>query len=336
MLSECVTHAALGLIMPMHLLVDRSGHIIHAGPTADKLCGERKMIGQRLLEVLELQRPSRIDSVAKLRQLAGQRLHFRLRNRRDTVLKGIAVPVGEQGGLLINLSFGIGIIDAVHDFDLTSHDFAATDLAIEMLYLVEAKSAVLAELKRLNARLEGAKREAEEQAQTDMLTGLANRRAMDRRLAELAGGTDSFGLMHIDLDYFKDVNDTLGHAAGDFVLRNVASILRSLIRQGDVVARAGGDEFVILFPGLANVELLQGIAERIIARLEEPMVFEGQTCRISASIGTTVSEFYPNADPDRMLADADEALYASKRAGRARATLFGGEGANVREHLAQR
>lgn len=145
-----------------------------------------------------------------------------------------------DGGAFLNLSFGIGVAEAVRRHALTVEDFAATDLTVEMLYLVEAKTAVMDELRNLNRRLQGAKVAAEEQALTDQLTGLRNRRALDLQMKALIRLGASFGLMHIDLDFFKQVNDTLGHAAGDHVLREVARVLTQETRATDMAARVGG------------------------------------------------------------------------------------------------
>ena len=318
---------ALDLLMPMNAVISASGHFTHVGPTLQKVHKGGSLKGQRFLEVFEIRRPGGITSIDKLRKGAGTVLHLNFRDAPAGRFKAVVVPGGDDDQLVFNMSFGISVIDAVHQYNLTSADFEATNLAVEMLYLVEAKTAVLDELRQLNVRLDGARVAAEEQATTDMLTGLGNRRAMDLRLCELMERKERFGLMHIDLDYFKDVNDTLGHAAGDHVLKQVAEILRDETREDDTVARAGGDEFVIIFPKLTNTERLNDIAHRIIQKLEVPIDFEEDICRISGSVGTTVSDFYKVPNVERMLADADIALYASKHKGRAQATVWS-------EHLA--
>ncbi len=313
---------ALDLLLPMHVLISPGGRIIRTGPTTRKLRPQAPLAGEPVCEAFEFLRPrADIRTMEELREIAGRKLHLRLRGAPQTALKGILVEAGPEGGLLLNLSFGISVVEAVGDFSLTINDFAATDLAVEMLYLVEAKSAVIEESRRLNARLQRARRKAEKQAFTDSLTGLANRREMERVMRELSECGVPFGLMHLDLDHFKTVNDTLGHAAGDHVLQAVAAILRSETRREDLVARVGGDEFVLIFRHLTDRARLCAIAERIVRRLEDPIVFEGHECRVSGSIGITTSGFYARPDPDRMLSDADRALYASKNAGRGRATV---------------
>ena len=231
----------------------------------------------------------------------------------------VGIPLSQIWGPLV--SFGFSVIEAVQDYALSNADFAPTDLAVEMLYLVEAKSAVMKESRDLNMRLHDARLAAETQAVTDPLTGLHNRRAMDHKLQHLISGGNGFCLMHLDLDYFKGVNDTLGHAAGDHVLQAVAKLLVGEIRENDTVARVGGDEFVLLFDGLVNEKRLTNIADRIIRALEKPISFQRRRCRISGSIGLTISKFYDQPDPDRMLSDANMALYASKHQGRGRTTM---------------
>ena len=312
---------SLGRIMPMHLRLDPAGRITGAGPTMAKLLGAHPYVGASLFDLFDVRRPAGVTDVAHLRARAGERLRLTLHGVQPALpLRGLAMPMAQ--GMLLNLSFGIAVIDVVRIHALTDADFAPTDLAIEMLYLVEAKSAVMAELRELNLRLQEAKQAAEEQALTDTLTGLGNRRALATVLSDLAHHVVPFGLMHLDLDYFKSVNDTLGHAAGDHVLREVAQILRRETRSEDTVARVGGDEFVVVFPTVVDPAILEGIAFRLIAELTKPVLFHGQICAISASIGITMSTQYDPAEPERMQNDADQALYASKRAGRGTARIF--------------
>ena len=186
----------------------------------------------------------------------------------------------------------------------------------------EANAAVTRELRGLNLRLEGARVAAEEEAMTDPLTGLRNRRATDLVLERLCAARASFGLLHMDLDFFKAVNDTLGHAAGDFVLENVGRILREQLRAEDCAARIGGDEFVVIVVGRSDPKTLQAIADRIIARICQPMEFEGQVAQVSASIGIVRSADAAQPDATQLLATADRALYAAKHAGRGRAVLL--------------
>ncbi len=307
---------AIGLLMPMHVLIDAKGGIVGGGPTMRKLMEGKPFLGFDFFDVFEVRRPFGLVNLAALQAKVGARIYLNARALPSTGFRGVAVPLAAGEGVLVNLSFGIGLVDAVRDHALTDADFATTDLAIELLYVVEAKSAVMHELRDLNLRLQGAKSVAEEQALTDTLTGLRNRRALDLALAQAAEAAAPFALMHLDLDFFKAVNDTLGHAAGDHVLRRVAQVLTDETRAHDTVARVGGDEFVMLLPGLTDASRLEQIAQRIIARLCEPIPYEGQSCHIAASVGVTASTLYDRPHPDLMLQDADNALYSAKRAGR--------------------
>lgn len=325
--------ASINHLMPMHLCLSPGGHIVSAGLTLSKLFPNRVLTSHRLFDLFEVRRPGGIANLADLAKYAGRPLFLGGVDSGLPAMRGVALPRSKGQGWLLNLSFGIGVIEAVRQHALTDADFAPTDLTVELLYLVEAKSAVMEELRNLNLRLQGAKLAAEEQALTDTLTGLRNRRALDREMADHVRRSIPFCLMHIDLDYFKAVNDTLGHAAGDHVLQQVAHVLCAETRKGDTVARIGGDEFVVVLPHLDDPSLMQQIANRIIARLSVPMAFEGQPCQISGSIGMTLSNFYSDPNPQQMQTDADEALYTSKRGGRARASLYSlHEGHDPRAH----
>jgi diguanylate cyclase (GGDEF)-like protein len=309
---------ALDTLCPMHCLLDRRGRIRHAGPTLRKLRPQEAICDTPFLDLFELTHPRDVTDMAALRAAAGRRTRLRLRFRDSprTDLHGVLVPQG-QGGAIVNLGFGISILDAVRDYALTNTDFAATDPTVEMLFLVEAKSAAMDASRQLTRQLHVAKIAAEEQAFTDTLTGLKNRRALDHVLNRVIGAGQDFALMHLDLDHFKAVNDTHGHAAGDHVLEVVSRIMVEETRSEDVVARVGGDEFVLIFVNLRNRRRIEDVAHRLIARLEQPIPWQGHECRVSASLGTTLSSDYRQPGAARMLADADAALYRAKRAGRA-------------------
>lgn len=325
-MNAMVPTPVLDVLCPMHLLLGATGHILHAGPTAEKLSPEKPLVGQRFLEAFTVKRPRAIMSMDDLLGTRGTKLHLEMRRPPRTALKGIAVPLGTPGGeMIVNLSFGISIADGVRDYSLSNADFAATDLAIEMLYLIEAKTAAMEASRLLNLRLQGARIAAEEQAFTDTLTGLKNRRALTTVLTRMVGGTTPFAVMQIDLDYFKTVNDTLGHAAGDHVLQTVARVMVDETRDSDTVARVGGDEFTVVLPDVRSDDVLRRVGRRIIDRLEEPIPFNGEECRISASIGTVWIQSGRCPTMDELMDDADVALYASKHAGRACQTFYSPE-----------
>jgi len=317
--------AALGQLMPMFLWLDATLRIRGAGPTLQKLMGVQKP-GMMLRDVFLLRRPR--DPTTVLDLTRAQRLRMTLISQPNTTFKGIAVPLQDDDGILLNLSFGYAVRDAVRDHGLSDTDFAATDLAIELLYLAEAKTAVMGEVNKMATRLQGAKARAEEQALTDTLTHLANRRAMERALSTLLHDGGGFTLIHLDLDYFKQVNDTLGHAAGDHVLTQIASLLRASVRGGDLVARVGGDEFVILLAGVQDRAPLERVGAQILARMRQPILFEGQVCKVAISMGAVLGPIVPTGydAAEGLMALADRALYASKRAGRARLTFIDQDG----------
>jgi diguanylate cyclase (GGDEF)-like protein/PAS domain S-box-containing protein len=154
------------------------------------------------------------------------------------------------------------------------------------------------------------------EADTDDLTGVANRRALQRMLEAALGRAESHGLivgvLMLDLDGFKAVNDRLGHAAGDAALRDVATRLRRSVRERDLVARTGGDEFVIVLADLAADEnAAHDAAERVRSAFVTPLVLEGEQVRLHASVGVAC---FPadGRDGDRLLLAADRAMYARK------------------------
>lgn len=164
---------------------------------------------------------------------------------------------------------------------------------------------------------------AERRANTDELTSLANRRALAAAMA--TGDTGRSALVLADLDYFKLVNDTLGHPAGDAALKHVAKLLRTALRGGDVAARIGGEEFAVWLPGADLARGLE-IAERLRALVaERPFRFGGAEHALSISCGVSACPF-PIARPDNLMATADNALYRAKREGRNRVVATARQG----------
>jgi diguanylate cyclase (GGDEF)-like protein/PAS domain S-box-containing protein len=175
--------------------------------------------------------------------------------------------------------------------------------------------------------LTGRRRAEEElahQAVHDALTGLPNRLRVTERLEQALVRSSRTGsevaVLFIDLDRFKLVNDGRGHAAGDGLLVTVAERLRGVVRSTDVVARFGGDEFVIVCEGRTAALESALVAERITEALREPVVIDGQEVFLSASIGIAVSD--GGGSSDSLLRDADAAMYRAKAKGRARCEFF--------------
>jgi diguanylate cyclase (GGDEF)-like protein len=159
----------------------------------------------------------------------------------------------------------------------------------------------------------------------DALTGLATRTLLQDRLdvaleSAKRRGTGLAVLM-VDLDNFKEINDTYGHPAGDEVLRVTASRLLRCVRKEDTVARLGGDEFVVLLPGLADLHAAEGVAAKIVKNLSVPIPIEGREVPASGSVGVCASAA-DDLNPDALLRNADAALYNAKANGRNQFQVF--------------
>jgi len=165
----------------------------------------------------------------------------------------------------------------------------------------------------------------EHDALHDALTGLANRRYLERELErrrqECRTNGRTLGMLHIDLDRFKQVNDTLGHSVGDLMLVHTAQILAAGVGPGDFVARIGGDEFVVVTSEAKDRRRLNGLARRLASRLRKPLLHDGAESVIDSSIGIAC-ERGPEIDVPRLMVNADLALHASKTSGRARITHY--------------
>ena len=176
----------------------------------------------------------------------------------------------------------------------------------------------ISERKELEARLA-------EQALHDPLTGLANRALLmdrlERAVARLGRHPAALALLFLDLDHFKEVNDTLGHDAGDELLVEIAQRLRRVVRAEDLVARLGGDEFVVLCEDLAATDGGETLAARIVTVLDAPVSLRGTEVLVSASVGVVNDAGGRRAL--ELLRDADTAMYEAKEQGRGRFAVFG-------------
>lgn len=182
-----------------------------------------------------------------------------------------------------------------------------------------------ARIMRANAELVNALATIQDMATHDSLTGLHNRASMTDALEHAVNmarrNDEGLAIFFIDLDGFKSVNDTLGHATGDQLLREIAQRLRARVRQSDLVARLGGDEFVVMVETISDRLGLQLLASKLLTAIAEPMQLQGHEVTVTASIGIAV---FPDdgIDVSTLLANADMAMYRAKALGHNRATEY--------------
>ena len=202
--------------------------------------------------------------------------------------------------------------------------FAASVLGIPEAeftpHVRDAVTPLLQEVEQLRREVAQARAQLEEMARAadqDMLLPVLNRRAFVREISRFIAFAERYGtpssLLYFDLDHFKTVNDALGHPAGDVVLRHFADLIASQIRDSDVLARIGGDEFAVI---LAHVTLEQATrkgASLVQSLREKPPIWNGRTVPLSFSYGAY--ELHAGASADSAIAHADRAMYAQKRAG---------------------
>jgi diguanylate cyclase (GGDEF)-like protein len=223
-----------------------------------------------------------------------------------TFTQNIIRPINEISSTMMELA------DGNLDIDLPAAD-QQTELGMMAHALHAFKSG---ELKRRDAE-----QEIRRMAMTDPLTGLANRNQFNLRHKEMEAIAKREGkilaLLAFDLDRFKPINDSLGHAAGDTVLKHVAQSLLLTFRETDLVARLGGDEFAALLYGPEDLESITHAAKRVIDLLSNPITIDGKDVSVGVSIG--ISLFQPAKEHkslETLIRNADRALYEAKESGR--------------------
>ena len=182
----------------------------------------------------------------------------------------------------------------------------------------------IAELEKQKQEINKAKKMAEHHSLHDPLTNLPNRRFLDRKMKQFGNRDTKVALLHIDVDHFKQINDTKGHDAGDFILMHVAHTLEDLVRDRDFVARVGGDEFVVL-AHISEKEdprmQITALAERVIKKLSQSISYENEPCRLSVSVGVDI-KLDKTVDMKTLFLNADTALYRAKFEGRNRFDIY--------------
>ncbi len=202
-------------------------------------------------------------------------------------------------------------------------DMEDTNLGGDTAVLVTCRD-VSEQIER-EARLKDASQALEHSAMHDPLTGLANRTAVvgfgESALQQGKISGQRTGMLHLDLDRFKEINDQYGHAAGDALLQHVADILTKTVRRGDLVGRIGGDEFVVVCPGVTTLDDLNWLGKKVITALNKPMPWCDGTIQCGASVGAAISTPQME-DPRVLIAMADSALYEVKRSGRGNVAAY--------------
>ncbi|KUP91451.1 putative bifunctional diguanylate cyclase/phosphodiesterase [Tritonibacter horizontis] len=204
------------------------------------------------------------------------------------------------------------------DYDTTVRDLCRQDEVGQIARGVSAFCHTLRDLSTAKSRIEHL-------ALHDQLTNLPNRRALQEHLSDCLDADHKAkhrtAVLHVDLDRFKQINDLLGHAAGDEVLRHAARAMLAEIREGDMTARVGGDEFVIVLQDTKDAAQVEALALRIIEAITQPIELWGEFVNVGASIGIAFVED-TEKDPARVLSNADIALYVAKSEGRGRASFY--------------
>lgn len=295
-------------------LVGADGLIVYANDRLASLFGVplERLLGGPFSDWLdEPERASFIEQVVAGRSGHSEHTARRLDGTAMPVLVGMSAPEESSGSLR-----------SLIVTDLSQQK--AQQKQQQQVHRLNAKlTDQLAELQRINSDLEEAERLLTHQTLHDPLTGLPNRTLFLDRLEQSLAATPRTGdpvtVFFIDLDAFKQVNDTLGHTAGDRLLQEVAERLSAVVRPDDTVARSAGDEFLVLTVGPIS-GLSVALPDRLLGALHQPALRVGDVT-VTASIGLAVS--YEGVAPEQLLREADAAMYHAKRAGGARWEQFG-------------
>lgn len=279
------------------LSTDLAGNLTYLNPVAEAMTGwsRQEASGRSLEEVFKI-----IDG--KTRETAENPANRAIRENRVVGLECNCVLVRRDG-----------FESAIEDSSAPIHDrVGRVTGAVIVFHDVSAARALAFKMEHL--------------AQHDFLTGLANRRLLTENLFQAIGLANRHGkqvaLLFLDVDFFKSINDSLGHAAGDLLLKSIAQRLTANVRATDTVCRLGGDEFVILLSEIENSQDAALIAEKLLADFAHPQSVLGLEVQVGLSIGISI---FPDdgTDADTLMQNADTAMYLAKSGGRKNYQLFG-------------
>src|SRR4051812_13101476 len=301
-LDRAINQAQGGTAVNRAILRNREGRIVYADDHS--LVGKLQPGGTENRAALNGEIVSRVASGGQLGGSAntGQMLAVYL----PVKVAGSATPEGSLELWLPYAPIAKQVTSAAHSF----YVFLVLGLLMAWGLLIGIVSAASQRLRRQAA-------EKEEQAMSDALTGLPNRtlfqNLVQRTIASAGRRKKMAAVMLMDLDRFKDVNDTLGHHNGDLLLQRIGSRLHSVLRGGETVARLGGDEFAILLPDVADRQAVVPVVRRVLKVLEEPVVVGGLALQVEASIGIALFPEHGKT-VDAVLRAADVAMYVTKEA----------------------
>ncbi len=272
-------------------------------------------------------------AVTELNQLQSKGYRYQLtRNHPDTGQPDL-ISASEKPVSGIQQAINIKVPNAVWTLTM-SRPAPRADWMTGLAYLVSLLaglltawivSFVLQQPEKLKEIVRQKTAELEELAFYDHLTGLANRRLLIEQLTQVirqsARDKHAAALLYLDLDDFKRVNDSLGHEAGDRLLKNISDRLTSIVRESDIVARLGGDEFAVLLIDAKSLRDVSRIAEKLIEQIEKPVPLDNKEFIVSTSVGITMIPT-DGHDATTLLSNADIAMYAAKRAGKRNFRFF--------------
>jgi len=242
-------------------------------------------------------------------------------DRRELDVHLLAARQFQGASLALRILRSDGQLLPVNIYTQPLLDDAGNALALQMVILD------ISEHKQAENELRKAKDHLQHLAHHDALTGLSNRLLFNDRLGQallMAGRRLSkVGLIYIDVDHFKRINDTLGHGIGDVFLREIAHRLRSGVRDVDTVARLGGDEFCVILERIEHLRHLQDVAEKILTSVSQPFSVSGHELAVTVSLGVAI---YPDhaSDAAQLIEAADRAMFTAKDSGKNRVNTFDG------------